>query len=101
MELRWVREDTPVWDADKKRVIGGAPEGAFVIPFADGQELPGEWWSVRDGDPDSGAPFYVAQPATLVRRAAQPVDWRTALMQQAFMVLFFAVFVAITFAGAE
>ncbi|GAA5891879.1 hypothetical protein JCM8208_002921 [Rhodotorula glutinis] len=53
------------------------------------------------GDPDSGAPFYVAQPATLVRRAAQPVDWRTALMQQVFMVLFFAVFVAITFAGGD
>jgi GNAT superfamily N-acetyltransferase len=55
MELRWVREDTPVWDADKKRVIGGAPDGAFVIPFADGEELPGEWWSVRDGDPGSDA----------------------------------------------
>jgi GNAT superfamily N-acetyltransferase len=48
MELRWVREEAPVWDADKKRVIGGAPEGAFVIPFADGEELPGEWWAVRD-----------------------------------------------------
>ncbi|TNY19849.1 hypothetical protein DMC30DRAFT_447595 [Rhodotorula diobovata] len=46
---------------------------------------------------DGGAPFLVAQPATLVRRA--DVDWRTALMQQVFMILFFAVFVAITLAG--
>jgi GNAT superfamily N-acetyltransferase len=48
--LRWVREESPLWDADKARVIGGAPEGAFVIPFEHGDELPGEWWSVRDGD---------------------------------------------------
>ena len=54
MELSWVREQAPVWDADKKRVIGGAPEGAFVIPFADDEELPGEWWSARDGDPETG-----------------------------------------------
>ncbi|HET8604959.1 MAG TPA: GNAT family N-acetyltransferase [Marmoricola sp.] len=50
MELSWVREESPTWDADKRRVIGGAPEGAFVIPFADGEGLPGEWWSARDGD---------------------------------------------------
>ncbi|HEY6932458.1 MAG TPA: GNAT family N-acetyltransferase [Marmoricola sp.] len=50
MELSWVREEPPVWDADKARVIGGAPEGAFVIPFVEGEELPGEWWSVRDAD---------------------------------------------------
>ena len=31
--LAWVREDHPVWDDDKARVIGGAPEGAFVLPF--------------------------------------------------------------------
>ncbi|KPV77994.1 uncharacterized protein RHOBADRAFT_50518 [Rhodotorula graminis WP1] len=70
-------------------------------PAGDAGPAPGHPAVIVDGDPDSGAPFYVAQPATLVRRAAQPVDWRTALMQQAFMVLFFAVFVAITFAGAE
>ena len=46
-DLSWQREDDPVWDADKQRVIGGAPEGAFVIPFADGDSLPGEWWSAR------------------------------------------------------
>ena len=40
-ELSWVREDDPVWDADKRRVIGGAPDGAFVIPFRDGEPLAG------------------------------------------------------------
>jgi GNAT superfamily N-acetyltransferase len=50
--LVWVRETDPVWDADKRRVIGGAPAGAFVIPFRDGDALPGEWWAARDGGPD-------------------------------------------------
>jgi GNAT superfamily N-acetyltransferase len=49
-DLTWVREETPVWDADKQRVIGGAPEGAFDLPFAEGDPLPGEWWSARDGE---------------------------------------------------
>jgi GNAT superfamily N-acetyltransferase len=48
--LTWVREDEPVWDADKVRVIGGAPEGAFALTFEDGDQLPGDWWSVRDAD---------------------------------------------------
>jgi len=43
----WVREESPAWDADKHRIIGGAPEGAFVLPFAEGDPLLGEWWSVR------------------------------------------------------
>ena len=51
-ELSWVREDDPVWDADKRRVIGGAPDGAFVIPFRDGEPVPGEWWSVREEGED-------------------------------------------------
>jgi GNAT superfamily N-acetyltransferase len=50
MELSWVRETSPAWDDDKQRVIGRAPEGAFVLAFTPGEELPGEWWSARDGD---------------------------------------------------
>jgi GNAT superfamily N-acetyltransferase len=50
--LSWVREASPVWDADKARVIGGAPEGAFVLTFREGDALPGDWWCVRD---DEGA----------------------------------------------
>jgi len=49
-ELTWHHEEHPAWDADKQRVIGGAPEGAFVLPFAEGDALPGEWWSARDGE---------------------------------------------------
>ena len=48
--LTWMHEETPVWDADKVRVIGGAPEGAFVLPFEEGEPLPGDWWSVRDAE---------------------------------------------------
>jgi GNAT superfamily N-acetyltransferase len=49
VKLSWERESEPVWDAAKQRIIGGAPEGAFVLPFADGESLPGEWFVVRDG----------------------------------------------------
>jgi len=50
MQLSWDRESAPVWDADKQRIIGGAPEGAFVLPFREGDPLPGDWWAVRAGD---------------------------------------------------
>ncbi len=47
-DLAWTREEHPVWDDDKVRVIGGAPDGAFVLPFAHGDDLPGDWWRVTD-----------------------------------------------------
>jgi len=50
VNLTWQRDEQPVWDADKARVIGGAPEGAFVIPFHEGDALPGEWFVARAGD---------------------------------------------------
>jgi GNAT superfamily N-acetyltransferase len=50
MTLAWGREESPRWDADKRRILGGAPAGAFDLPFADGEALAGEWWEVRDGD---------------------------------------------------
>jgi GNAT superfamily N-acetyltransferase len=49
MTLTWKRESRPVWDADKQRVIGGAPPGVFDLPYAPGVELPGDWWSADDG----------------------------------------------------
>ncbi|MGH3425603.1 MAG: GNAT family N-acetyltransferase [Nocardioidaceae bacterium] len=49
-DLTWTHEETPMWDEDKRRVIGGAPSGAFVLPFKDGQVLPGDWFSARDAD---------------------------------------------------
>ena len=50
MTLTWARDDPPVWNADKQRVIGGAPAGTFVIPFRDGDPLPGEWFVAKDDD---------------------------------------------------
>lgn len=52
MSWHWVHEKHPMWDEDKQRVIGGAPDGAFVLPFVHGQELPGDWWAVREGGED-------------------------------------------------
>ncbi len=31
MTLSWIREENPVWDKDKERVIGGAPAGALDL----------------------------------------------------------------------
>ena len=49
MALTWVREDTPVWDATKQTIVGGAPEGALEIPkLALGELAPGEWFRVEE-----------------------------------------------------
>lgn len=50
MELTWVRDERPVWDDDKQRVIGGAPPGALDVRADPGAGLPGDWWSARDAD---------------------------------------------------
>jgi GNAT superfamily N-acetyltransferase len=49
-DLTWTHEDSPTWDADKQRVIGSAPEGAFDLSYADGASLPGDWWAARTAD---------------------------------------------------
>lgn len=46
----WAQEKNPVWDADKQRVIGGAPEGTFILSFAEDDALPGDWWAARTAD---------------------------------------------------
>jgi GNAT superfamily N-acetyltransferase len=43
--LAWVREPSPTWDADKRRVIGSAPAGVFDLSYVDGAALPGDWWA--------------------------------------------------------
>lgn len=48
MEWTWTREKSPVWDAPKARVIGAAPEGTFVIPWQEGDALPGDWFAATD-----------------------------------------------------
>jgi hypothetical protein len=53
MALGWHGEHGPArWDADKRRVIGGAPPGLFpaLRDLPDGAPLPGDWWKVTDGD---------------------------------------------------
>jgi N-acetylglutamate synthase-like GNAT family acetyltransferase len=47
--LAWSRESPPLWDADKARIIGGAPAGVFSLgPFKAGDVVPGDWWRVED-----------------------------------------------------
>lgn len=47
--LDWQRETRPVWDAEKVRIVASAPQGALSLDFADGAELPGDWFVARDG----------------------------------------------------
>ncbi|HIZ97695.1 MAG TPA: GNAT family N-acetyltransferase [Candidatus Janibacter merdipullorum] len=48
--LTWEREARPVWDADKARIAASAPDGALGLDFADGAELPGDWFLAKDGE---------------------------------------------------
>jgi GNAT superfamily N-acetyltransferase len=49
MALAWVREDTPVWDATKQSIVGGAPAGALELPHLGlGDLAPGEWFRVEE-----------------------------------------------------
>ena len=55
MSLTWNAEKHAVWDANKRRIIGGAPPGIFDARFArleEGDGLPCDWWRVdEDGRP--------------------------------------------------
>ena len=48
MALSWIHEDTPVWDAHKDALVGGAPKGAFADPPSLGALAPGEWFRVEE-----------------------------------------------------
>ena len=49
MPLVWIAEDTPRWDAEKARIVAGAPRGAFDLgAMRDGELAPGEWFRVED-----------------------------------------------------
>jgi ribosomal protein S18 acetylase RimI-like enzyme len=57
MTLRWIYESPAVWDADKARIVGAAPEGVFDTRYAQakvGDLVPGEWWRVEDGEATVG-----------------------------------------------
>jgi N-acetylglutamate synthase-like GNAT family acetyltransferase len=48
MALSWIREPLAIWDADKQRIVGGAPSVFAVSASAPGAVLPGDWWRVED-----------------------------------------------------
>lgn len=51
MTLRWIRETPAHWDANKARIVGGAPPGIFDTRYKSckiGELVPGEWWRVED-----------------------------------------------------
>lgn len=48
LRLNWVPDVHAVWDDDKERAIGGAPEGALDIHHSMGTSLPGDWWAATD-----------------------------------------------------
>jgi GNAT superfamily N-acetyltransferase len=48
MKLDWIHEAAPVWDEEKQRVIGGAPQGALDVRHEPGSQLSGDWWSATD-----------------------------------------------------
>ncbi len=52
MELTWVAEPTPLWNADKRRVVGAWPRSFPSLCQADeGAVLPGRWWRAeREGE---------------------------------------------------
>jgi len=53
MELHWIHESPPSWDAEKQRIVGGAGPDIFersLIETAHGSLLPGDWWRVMAGD---------------------------------------------------
>lgn len=54
MALQWFHESPAYWDVHKAAIVGAAPRGTFgergYERLDRGQVLPGDWWTVRDGD---------------------------------------------------
>jgi ribosomal protein S18 acetylase RimI-like enzyme len=50
-QLRWVHDEDPRWDDDRRRVFASVPEGVFRTDARrTGQPLSSDWWRVeRDG----------------------------------------------------
>jgi GNAT superfamily N-acetyltransferase len=50
MALKWIEESPAYRDADKARIIGGAPVGVFDVRYQrcePGELLPATWWRVE------------------------------------------------------
>jgi GNAT superfamily N-acetyltransferase len=46
---RWIHESPAQWDAGKRALVEGAPEGIFdTSRYSAGELVPGEWWRVED-----------------------------------------------------
>jgi len=49
MSLSWHHESPALWDAEKQRIIGGAPAGVFQFAsMSPGAVVPGDWWRVEE-----------------------------------------------------
>ena len=49
MALEWIPEAPPYWNADKERVVRGAPEGSLHLgDWSEATLLPGDWFRVED-----------------------------------------------------
>lgn len=51
MALTWNAERPAHWDADKARIVGDAPTGAFDTRYRNlkvGDVVPGDWWRVEE-----------------------------------------------------
>lgn len=49
-DLSWVHEDSPRWDADKERIVSGAPDDVFSFAHQVGDPVAGEWWRAQDSN---------------------------------------------------
>ena len=48
--LQWIHETVAQWDADKARIVGGAPRGSLpegIDAQGEGELLPDDWWRVE------------------------------------------------------
>ncbi len=51
MSRSWVREQPPVWNDDKQRIVGASSPGVFpsLGSVEPGEVLAGDWWRVEEG----------------------------------------------------